>query len=142
MLTGDFNSEEGISCLDTFLCGYNAKIVKEKTCFKNIENPSCIDIFITNSGHSFQNANVISTRLSDFHKMVMTVLKTTLQKSKPREIIYSDYSKFDSELFLKELKESLEEKKICEYMVFEQIVFKLLSLHAPTKKKDMRIYGI
>ena len=41
VLTGDFNSEEGESCLDTFLCDYNVKnIVKEKSCFKNIENPS------------------------------------------------------------------------------------------------------
>ena len=89
VLTGDFYSEEGQSCLDTFLCDYNAKnIVKEKTCFKHIENPSCIDLIITNSVHSFQNTNVIITGLSDFHKMVLTVLKTTFQKSKPREIIY------------------------------------------------------
>jgi hypothetical protein len=81
---------------------------------------------------------VISTGLSDFHKMVLTVLKTTFQKSKPREIIYRDYSKFDSELFKKELKESLEEKKTCEYKVFEEIFLKLLSLHAPTKKKVIR----
>ena len=41
VLTGGFNSEEGESCLDTFLCDHNAKnIVKETTCFKNIEKPS------------------------------------------------------------------------------------------------------
>ena len=60
VLTGDFNSEEGESCLDTFLCDYDAKnIVKEKTCFKNIEKPSCIDLIITNSAQSFQNTNVV-----------------------------------------------------------------------------------
>ena len=89
----------GVSILMRENHDYNAKnIVKEKTCFKNIENPSCINVIVTNSGHSFQNTNMISTRLSDFHKMVLTVLKSTFQKSKLREIIYRDYSKFDSEL--------------------------------------------
>ena len=36
---------------------------------------------------------------------------------------------------MKELKESLEEKKTFEYKVFEEIFLILLSLHAPTKKK-------
>ena len=40
--------------------------------------------------------------------------------------------------FLKELKESLEEKKTCEYKVFEEIFLNLLFLHAPTKKKVIR----
>ena len=33
------------------------------------------------------------------------------------------------------MKESLDEKKICEYKIFEEIFLQLLSLHAPTKKK-------
>ena len=50
LLAVDFNAEEGESCLDTFLCDYGPKnIVKDRTCFKNVENPSCIDLFITNS---------------------------------------------------------------------------------------------
>ena len=50
-------------------------IVKGKTCFKSITNPSCIDLFITNKPLSFQNTNTLSTGLSDHHKMVITVLK-------------------------------------------------------------------
>ena len=34
--------------------------------------------------------------------------------------------------------ESLDEKKICEYKIFEEIFLQLLSLHAPTKKKVIR----
>ena len=100
VLIGDFNSEEGESCLDTFLCHYDAQnIVKKKTCFKNIENLSCIVLGITNSVHNFQNTNVISTDLSDCHKMVFPVLVTTFKENKPREIIYRDCSKFNLELF-------------------------------------------
>ena len=69
MLVGDFNAEESKPCLSQFLYEYNAKnIVKVNTCFKNALNPSCNDLFITNSSLSFQNTIAVSNRLSDFHK--------------------------------------------------------------------------
>ena len=56
MFVGYFNAEESEPCLSQFLYEYNAKnIVKESTCFKNVLNPSCIDLFIANSPMSFQN---------------------------------------------------------------------------------------
>ena len=70
-------------------------LVKEKTCFKSSTNPSCIDLFLTNYPLSFQNTCTITTGLSDFHKMVITVMKMTFQKNPPREIYYRDYKKFD-----------------------------------------------
>ena len=65
---------------------HNSKnLVKDKTCFKSLENPSCIDLFLTNSPLSFQNTVTMSTGLSDCHKMVITVLKSTFAKTKPKE---------------------------------------------------------
>ena len=56
MLVGNFNAEESEPCLSQLLYEYNAKnIVNKNTCFKNKLNPSCIDLFITNSPLSFQN---------------------------------------------------------------------------------------
>ena len=102
VLAGDFNFKEG----ESFLCDYDEKnIVKKNSCFKNIENLSGIDIIITNYVHSFQNTNLISAGLSDFHMMVLTVLKTTFQNNKSRDILYKAYSKFE------ELKESLQKKR-------------------------------
>ena len=50
LLAGDFNTQEDQEILDEFLEDYHAKnLVKDPTCFKNLENPSCIDLFITNS---------------------------------------------------------------------------------------------
>ena len=84
---------------------YDAKnLVKSKTCFKNPENPSSVDLFLTNSYHSFQNTSVISTGLSDFHKMPVTVLKKKFEKTKPKEITYRNYKKFDENDFKYELK--------------------------------------
>ena len=49
-IVGDFNAEDSEPCLKNFLYQYDAKnIVKQKTCFKSTDNPSCIDLFLTNS---------------------------------------------------------------------------------------------
>ena len=55
-------------------------LLKKKTCFKSITNPTCIDLFLTNSNLSFQHTETVSTDLSDFHMLVVTVLKTCLSK--------------------------------------------------------------
>ena len=41
-------------------------LIKQPTCFKNPENPSCIDLILTNKPNSFQTKCVIETGLSDF----------------------------------------------------------------------------
>ena len=139
LLIGDFNAEIEEPILHTFLHDYNAKsIVKDKTCFKNIENPSCIDLFITNSLYSFQNTKAISSGLSDYHKMVVTVLKTTFQKNRAREITYRDYSKFNPVVFRDNLEASFTERNIYDYNEFEGTFLRLLNAHAPIKKKFVR----
>ena len=67
-----------------------------------------IDLFITNSPTSFQNTSTITTGLSDFHKMVITVLKATYTKSKPKVITYRDFNLFNEEKFKTDLKNSLQ----------------------------------
>ena len=70
LLVGDFNAEILEFCLDSFLYQQELKnLVKEKTCFKNVLNPSCIDLLLTNNALSFQRMETVSTRLSDFHKL-------------------------------------------------------------------------
>ena len=121
MLIGDFNAEESEPCLLQFLFEMNAKnIVKEPTCYKSLSNPSCIDLVITNSFSNFQNTKAISTGLSDFHKMVVSVLKYTFHRSAPKELVYRDYKKFDRVIFKRELEDKLNQQ-INEYKHFEQI---------------------
>ena len=63
-----------------------SRLIKEPTCYKNTQNPSCIDLILTNtanSPHNFKNSCVIVTGLSDFHMMTVTVMKTTYEKLKP-----------------------------------------------------------
>ena len=87
ILCGDFNSEHTESRLSEFLLKYDSKnLVMEKTCFKNPENPWCIDLFLTNSVQSFQNTSVFSTGISDCHKMIVIFLKRSFPKSAPKKL--------------------------------------------------------
>ena len=52
---------------------------------KNPENPSCIDLFSTNSPNNFQNFSVVDTGLLDFHRMIVTDMETTFQRLLPKK---------------------------------------------------------
>ena len=98
MLVGDFNADKSEPCLLQFLYEYNARnIVKGNTYFKNALNPSCIDLFITNICMSFQNTITISNELSDFHKVVITVMAFKKHSLKERHYRYHKY--FDQTKF-------------------------------------------
>ena len=48
LLMGDFNSEPDEPHVIDFCFTYNLRnLVKDFTCFKNIDKPSCIDLMIT-----------------------------------------------------------------------------------------------
>ena len=82
-----------------FLNIYNLKnLVKQQMCYKNPENPSCIDLILTNSHRSFQNTNVF-----DFHKMTVSVLKSHFPKQKPNIVSYLNYKRLFNNLFRTEL---------------------------------------
>ena len=139
LLVGDFNAEETEPCLNSFLSEFDlTNLVKNKTCFKSIENPSCIDLFLTNSSNSFQHTQTISSGLSDHHKMVVTVLKNTFSKMKPKEIIYRSYTNFDKEIFKSDLKDNLENNSnSSDYLDFENIFFKDFGITCTSKEKNL-----
>ena len=95
-MLGDFNCEVMEKPMETFCATYNFKnLIKEKTCFKNTDNPSCIDLILTNKNRSFISTQVIETGLSDHHKMTVTVLRSYFKKSKPKTISYRSYKNFN-----------------------------------------------
>ena len=50
--------------------------------------------------------------MSDFHKMAVTVLKSTYTKAKPKEVYYRDYKGFDEDTFRRELQEASHKRKL------------------------------
>ena len=108
LLMGVFKAESNEPAISNFCEIYNTKnIIKEKTCFKNPENPACIDLILTNRPRSFQDSTVIETGLSDFHKMCVTVMKMYHCRQKPSVITYRKFKNFSNIEFMKDLEEHL-----------------------------------
>ena len=89
ILIGDFNSEMKEEQMRDFCEIYNLQnLIMEPTCFKSVQNPTSIDFILTNKSTSFGNSFALETGLSDHHKMIITVLKTSFNKIKPSNISY------------------------------------------------------
>ena len=139
LLAGDFNVQEDENSIQNFMDEFLAKnLVKEGTCFKNIDNPSCIDLFLINTWRSFQNTITVSTGLSDFHKMIITVLKTTFPNTKPKVLTYRDYSKFVKEDFNQRLDANILASDVKDYETLENIFLGIYNTLAPCKKKVVK----
>ena len=67
-----------------FLVYSSIGIISKLTCYKNPEKPSFIDETLTICPSSFQNSYDMETGLSEFHKIVIIVTKTTIRKLKPK----------------------------------------------------------
>ena len=82
-------------------------LIKKPTCFKNPESPKCIELILTNKPFSFKNTYVIEAGLSDFHKMIVAVMKMHFPKMKPQVVSYRKYKDFHNETFLESLRYEL-----------------------------------
>ena len=105
---GDFNMNTSELNMKYFCDSYGFKsLIKVPTCFENPENPSRIDLILTNNPLSFQSSGVIATGLSDFYKMVVAVMKTTCQKLDPKITLYRDCNTLCNDNFREHLLSAL-----------------------------------
>ena len=126
------------SCFSDFNLQYDAKnIVKEPTCFKSINNPSTIDLIVTNTPRSFWNTKAFKNSISDFHSLVTTVLNIKYVKPKPKVVTYRNYKHFKLESFQRDLLVVFS-SGCADYETFENMFLSTLNLHAPLKKKIIR----
>ena len=139
LLMSAFNAEPNEPAISDFCEIYNNKnIIKEKTCFENPENPTCVDLILTNRPRSFQDSTVVETGLSDFHKMCVTVMKIHHCKQRPSVITYRKFKNFSNIEFMKDLEEHLTKFEHFDNILsnlFKETVNIILEKHAPTKKK-------
>ena len=138
LIAGDLNINIGEEILEDFMDEIHAKnLVKVPTCYKSTENPSCIDLFLTDGNRSFMKTMAIWTGQSDFHKMIVTVMRSTFPKTKPKTIMYRDFSKYDKTAFGNELRQKLQ-NQLMTYEKFDDIFLETLEVHAPQKTKVIR----
>ena len=108
LLMGDFNVGFTEANMVAFCNEYKLETQnKEPSSFKKYMSPSCIDLFLTNCRKSFESTLTIETGLSDFHKIIVTVLKVKHGKILPKIMQYRDCKNFDSKRFFENLQVSL-----------------------------------
>ena len=114
ILLSDFNDEPEEKNMPNSLKTYHLKnIVKQKTYFKNPGRPTCIDLIPTNSSRNLQDTFTVETGLSDFHKLVITVLKLYFLKQKPNIQAFGGYKRFQKDFFRSERDYELSKLDVC-----------------------------
>ena len=107
IILGDFNADISDLNMESFCTTNKLKcIIKEPACYKNPDNPTCIDLILTNCHKNFQESSTLETGLSDFHKMVLNVFKSKTPNLTPKVISYLKYKHFDNDKFKLEVSNS------------------------------------
>ena len=117
-------------------------LVTDSTCFKSNKG-SLIDLMLTNKPKSFYKSHSFVTGLSDCHKLIENILRTSFQKFPPKFVIYRNQKNFHESNFLRDLDSRLiqgELYKNCEdpYTKMSEIFSEVLNYHAPLKQKSVR----
>ena len=143
LILGDFNVEVDDVNMQSFCESYNlTSLIKQPTCYKNPDKPSCIDLILTNNTHMFQSTCVIETGLSDFHLMTVTVMRKTFKKLMPRLINYRSFKSFSNDDFRVSLMDDLSNENFVNndngLEKFCKVATNTLNRFAPIKKKYAR----
>ena len=81
LIVGHLNSKMTESAMENYCGTYHLdNLIKDSTCFKNHDKPSCIDLILTNFPKSFLLSQTLKTGLSDFRKSTLTTLKIRYKK--------------------------------------------------------------
>ena len=134
MFLGDFNNSVSEKYLEE-ICNLNGltSLIKKPTCFKIPDNPTCIDLILTNQPSCFQHSKVFETGLSDFHLLTVIEFKMSFQKLQPKTI---NYKNFDNEKFRSDTwKMNLSTTDLEGFM---KTVFHIFNKHIPIKRKCIR----
>ena len=130
IIISDFNSEVNQSCMKAFYGSFNlSSLIKEPTCYKNPESPSCIDLILTNRLYSFQNSCVIETGLSDFRKVTVTVMKTSYQSQNLELSITETIKIYLMTHFHKRFSRNWQQKVIMQIVVVSRNFYKFALKH-------------
>ena len=95
-------------------------------------------LLLTNNSCAFKQTMIVCSGLLDCHKLVLTVLKLSIPKVNPRQLIYREYKKFDSLKFNNELKNVLTIENIDNCTKFYEKLLEVLDKHAPLERTLLR----
>ena len=138
LILGDFNCEKEKNNMPTFCESFDlTNLINSPTCYKNPDNPKCIDLMMTNFPKRFQTSMTIDTGISDFHKMTLAILKTKYEKLPPKKIKFRCYKNFDENKFQQKLNSILKNRD-GDFTEKYKLVIDELEKNIPTKTKIIR----
>ena len=112
-------------------------LMKEPNCFKSTF-PTAIDLIVTNQKSLFMKPSAYESGLSDFQKLTTTILRKSITRGNPRNILYNDYKVFDQKKFEHQLRSQLAFINTVDYSRFHEIFLKTLDAIVPIKEKILR----
>ena len=116
---------------------FNLKnLINEPRCFKS-QNPSMIDLILTNHRSSFMKTAVLETVMSDHRKMIFSILKHAFAKGPPKTVCYWDLKNFDQRASNCYLESKMADCRNS-FEKLLQIFQVTLQVLAPLKKKIIR----
>ena len=148
IIIGDINinslqkDSRGFKKLKEFCDTYDLKnLIKVATCFQ-AENPTSLDLILTNKNRSFIKSKSVTTGISDHHSMVTTMLRAHVSRLNPVEVKYRSFRKFNENAFLTDLQTTVDnlqydndkESFTSFFEGFENVIDK----HAPIKTAKLR----
>ena len=120
-----------------------SSLVTAKTCFTK-NSSSSIDVILTNRPRCFQKTSVYETGISDYHGLVITVMKSHIPRLKPKVVQYRSYKTFVAHNFLSDVKLANFNVPKDPDQAYDNLVCtfrKLVDKHAPLKTIVLRGNG-
>lgn len=119
-------------------------VIDKPTCFKNIENPSLIDVMLTNSPRRLAAHLNVSIGVSDHHNIICAATKIQLDRNNIRHIKYRSMKNFSNENFLLDL--SHVPFHVCQTFdepddimwSYNKMLTDVIDSHAPVKQKLLK----
>ena len=119
-------------------------LVKDPTCFKNRENPTMLDLFLTNAPSLLCNTSVFNCSLSHCHSMIFTCIREQVKAYPKKSVSFRSYKNLDEHDFNKALNDApfhvgmIFDDIDDNYWFYEKLFLDTLQEHAPVKQKRPR----
>ena len=99
--------------------------IKKPICYKNQENPTCIDLVLTNRPSVFQHCNIFQTGIANVHLRIAEQFKMDFQKKLPKVKAFCNYKKNDNIKF----RDSVSNLAVDQFNVnnFKEAIFIIIS---------------
>ena len=127
------------------MCQYNLKnVIKDPTCFKSVENPSLIDVILTNTPERIASHMNVSIGVSDFHNFICAATRMYAPITTRRKIMYRSFKHFNDDNFNADL--TMTPFHVCEMFddiddvmwAYHHLLNDVIDCHAPMKTKYLK----